>query len=128
MSKNMKTQLEIDLDEVTKKMKSYHKKVTNKQTGAITMVVASACVLIKKWMKKNRLWTDRTSDARDRLDCVYVWEDVELVSIVVFHQVSYGVWLELAHQRKYAILMESLEKHQDEIIDALQHLMDNIKP
>lgn len=69
------------------------------ETGA-QMLVSSA--------KENRPWQDRTSHARQRLN-----GSVSKISngyrIYLSHGVDYGIWLELANEKRYSIIPKTIE-------------------
>lgn len=56
----------------------------------------------------NAKWQDRTGEARRRLRGSY-----EVVSngykLTLAHGVDYGIWLELAHEKRYAVIMQVIE-------------------
>ena len=37
--------------------------------------------------------------------------------------VDYGIWLELAHEKRFAILEEAIEQNKDELIEAYKRLV-----
>lgn len=73
--------------------------------------------------KRNARWIDRTGNARSGLFYQVVNEAAEKVVIVYLaHTVFYGVFLELAHAERYAIIWPTIEKHLPE----LKRLLDQI--
>lgn len=70
-------------------------------------------VRILEYAKQNAPWDDRTGDARRMLD-VDVEQDAETIVIQLYHQVEYGLWLELIQSGRFAIIMPTLEKFADE--------------
>lgn len=62
------------------------------------------------YAKQHRRWKDRTHDARDRLSG-RTYKVSKGRRIELAHGVNYGIWLEMAHERKYAIIEESIEKY-----------------
>ena len=71
--------------------------------------------------KQNARWTDRTSHARHGL-----FGTVEVrgnrVFILLGHSVDYGVFLELAHDGRYAILKPTIDAAVPEIYRTYQRL------
>lgn len=88
---------------------------------AIAQLARSFAPRIEAWMKENRVWTDRTGNARQGL-----FADVELAlhRIVLFmdHGVSYGEFLELKHQGQYAIIGPALDYWAPRFWAAVQQL------
>lgn len=90
-----------------------------------TFVNASADKL-QAYAKDNAKWTDRTGAARQRLNT-----KVEKVSngyqIALAHGVDYGIYLEMAHEKRFAIIEDSLRLcGENEIMPALQNLLSHL--
>ena len=64
-----------------------------------------------------RSWTDRTAHARQRIKG-YCVKTERGVRIYLAHGVDYGVFLEFAHEKKYAIIYPTLRRRGPEIIAA----------
>lgn len=74
---------------------------------------------MKAYAQTNAPWTDRTGDARNRLD--YKSEKDETgVTISIFHQMEYGIYLELSNNETYAILKNSRDAILPEFLQAVQ--------
>lgn len=82
---------------------------------------------VENWMKDNARWTDRTSNARNGL-AARSGHSGKTHWIVAFHQVPYGIWLEVRFQGRYAILMPAIDKFGPEIMDTLQKILDKRFP
>lgn len=67
----------------------------------------------------NRRWIDRTGHARARLMAKAQWEGTKLV-FYLFHQMFYGIFLELRFQGRYRILMPTLKAFFNRILQGLQ--------
>lgn len=80
----------------------------NKAQAAIRMYAEQSALELQSYAKKNARWTDRTGHARQRLT-----GDVLVASngykLRLAHGVDYGVWLELANEKKYAIIQETID-------------------
>ena len=80
---------------------------------------------LERYAKNNAPWTDRTGHARQGLQGLA--EDMAeeaIVSIVLKGGVDYQVFLELANAGRYAVILPTLEQHQDEIISMLREVVD----
>lgn len=66
-------------------------------------------------------WTDRTAHARQRLNSRAQWEGNRLI-IYLFHQMYYGIFLELRWGGRWSILMKTLERFEDRIMAAMRAL------
>ena len=92
---------------------------------AMQMYCETAASDLEGYMKQNRPWTDRTAQARQRLTC-YVEETSAGFRLVLAHGVDYGIWLELANEKKYAILEPTVRLKGSEIIRGFRGLVDSI--
>ncbi len=72
-------------------------------------------------MKANAPWTDRTGAARNGLG-TQVMVDTDKVAIVLYHTVSYGVYLELRWGGKYAIIEPTMAASGPMFLEALKRL------
>lgn len=94
-----------------------------KLLSALEIVSKSASKQMEAYAKKNAKWTDRTGNARQSLSGDSYWADPKTLETVISHHVDYGVWLELAHGRKYAILEEALQSAVPELIQSYKTLV-----
>lgn len=76
---------------------------------------------MQSFAQENAPWTDRTGDARQLLKYKSTM-DKNGVTVSIFHQVEYGLWLEVAHNEKYAILKNSRDAILPEFIEAIKHI------
>ena len=77
---------------------------------------------MEAYAKSNRRWQDRTGDARKRLKGnSEPWGNGVRVSIS--HNVSYGVYLEMCNERRYAILKPTVDKIAPEAVKGLSNLL-----
>lgn len=97
------------------------------RSDAAVMVYAEQGALkMQNYAREHRRWTDRTSHARQRLT-----GSVETLSngykIVLSHGVDYGLWLELANEKKYAIIPETIEYvGEKEILPGFNRLVERL--
>lgn len=111
-------------EELTGALSNLDRALTSKEYGGLLMLMQTAASKMEAWAKQNAPWTDRTGQARQRLTGQAYWENANIVVAAIAHQVDYGIWLELAHQRKYAILEKTLEEHKGEIEEAVKKLLE----
>ena len=74
---------------------------------------------IEAFAKANAPWTDRTGNARQGLTG-RAFKSATAVTILLFHQAEYGIWLEVANAGRYAIILRALESHYTEYMRAIQ--------
>ena len=93
-----------------------------KQKAAIKMYASAGAKKFENYAKKKRKWKDRTGHARQGLKG---WVDVNShdVRINIGHSVDYGIWLELAHEQKYAILEQTVTAMSEEVLKGYENLL-----
>lgn len=78
---------------------------------------------MEAWAKSNAPWQDRTGAARAGLKATV--EDNDLVAeITLAHGVDYGVWLELAHGGKNAIIAPAIDHFAPRVWRDIQNMMN----
>ena len=69
-------------------------------------------------------WTDRTGNARNGLAARHV-KDGELIhSIVLYHQVPYGIWLEVKYDGRFATIMPRVKEYGPRVMQTVQGILD----
>ena len=101
--------------------------MTPKLGAVILMYAATKAVEIEAKMKQNRPWTDRTGMAKATLNAKVTQPDSNTVRIVLAHGVEYGIHLELAHEKNYAIVGPTVEREGPRMISDLGNLMSKLK-
>lgn len=101
------------------------KRLENAETKsqvAIKMFSQEGAKKFENYAKNNRPWTDRTGHARQRL---VGWVEMfsNKVRIHIGHGVDYGVYLELAHEKRYAILQPTVNALSKEVLEGFKELM-----
>jgi hypothetical protein len=76
--------------------------------------------------QENRPWKDRTGDARKRLKGSYE-KTVTGYRLILAHGVDYGKWLELAHEKKYAIIEPTIRLSSPKIMKDFKGMMNALK-
>ena len=77
---------------------------------------------IEAYAKARAPWTDRTGNARQGLTA-RSFRTATAVTIVLFHTMDYGIWLEVANAGRFAIILRALESHYQSYMQAIQGLM-----
>lgn len=75
--------------------------------------------------KRDRPWTDRTGHARQRLNgkCIRTARGIR---IILAHGVEYGIYLEFAREKRYAIIYPTLTREAPDLFRGLQGLFDRL--
>lgn len=93
---------------------------------AIRAYAEQGALKLQNFAKENRRWTDRTGQARQRLNG-YVGKSQVGYRIYLAHGVEYGLWLELANEKRYSIIPQAIEYvGAFEIMPGFQKLMDRL--
>lgn len=96
--------------------------------GAVVLMYASTkAVEIEAKMKQNRPWTDRTGMAKATLNTKVTRPNDNTIRIVLAHGVDYGIWLELAHGKNYAIIGPTIEQEGPRVISDLDNLISKLE-
>lgn len=98
------------------------KAVERKMKAAIGLYADTASKKMEGDAKQNAPWTDRTSNARNSILGEFGWEGNKAV-ITLSGNMSYSVYLELAHEKRFAILVPTIQKSAPEILRGLQRLV-----
>jgi hypothetical protein len=103
---------------IAKNIGSYGERLTK----AVVALAQFFAAKIETYAKQNARWTDHTSNARQGLTAT-VLPTAVAVTIILFHQASYGIWLEVKNAGRFAIILKALETHYPQIMAALNGLM-----
>lgn len=79
---------------------------------------------LEQWAKDNASWTDRTGDARKLLKAEALDSPGVLTEIELRHGVPYGVWLELVHGGKNAIIAKAIDAQAPLFMRDIQNMMN----
>lgn len=98
----------------------------SKADVAIRMYAEQSALKLQNYAKEHRRWTDRTGHARQRL----TGSSAKITTgyrLQLAHGVDYGLWLELANEKKYAIIQETINYvGQNEILPGLERLLERL--
>lgn len=96
-------------------------KWVDRKIVASLALAANWAARMEAHMKTKAPWQDRTGNARAGLFAKPGTDGDDIV-IILGHSVDYGVYLELAHGRKYAILEPTARTYARDIIRSFQDL------
>ena len=117
----------FELDYDKSKLKKNLDKMSVKIGAAILMYASTKASELQAKMKRNRPWTDRTGMAKALLNAKVSQPDKNTVRITLMHGVDYGIWLELAHEKNYAIIAPTVKEEGPRIVEDLNNLMSKLK-
>ena len=96
-----------------------------KSQVAIRMFAQEGAKKFENHAKKNRPWTDRTGMARKSLNATTEKRN-NGIRITLAHGVDYGLWLELAHEKRFAIVKPTIELHGNEVLKGYADLLNKM--
>jgi len=67
-------------------------------------------------------WTERTGNARQGLTGKAV-KTATGVILYLFHQATYGIWLEVKNAGRFAVILRTMEAHYGPLMSAIKGLM-----
>lgn len=111
------SQLNSSMDDIKKE----------KLSIAIQMFAVTKAPQLQAYMQTHRPWTDRTGMAKATLRATVSKKDNHTVRITLSHGVDYGIWLELAHEKRYAIIAPTLTTQGPKLYQQLAGLLSKIK-
>lgn len=97
----------------------------DKAGTAMLMYAENGALKLQNSARKNAPWTDRTGHARQRLTCITKVVDRGFQE-ELSHGVDYGIWLELAHEKKFAIIDPTIKKEGPAIIAGFNRLLEKL--
>ncbi len=80
--------------------------------------------VIEAYAKDNAIWTDQTGNARQTLRGFVDDLSRDTVAIYLTHGMTYGRFLELKYQGRYAIILDALEEHYYDVYDMLKGIFE----
>lgn len=93
-----------------------------KMKAALGLYANTAAKKLEAEGKRNAPWTDRTSNARNSIQGNSRWEGNQL-AIILSGNVDYFVYLELAMEKKYSILLPTIDRNATEILRGFQKMV-----
>jgi hypothetical protein len=108
--------------ELAKAVEQYGEKVL----VAVAAVAQYVATEMQNDAKQNAPWTDRTGNARAGLFGTAEADFARKVVVLYLSHgatLNYGVFLELAHGGKYAIIMRTMQSHYNELMQMLHDVL-----
>ena len=98
------------------------RQAANKQLAALGLYADTAAQKMVAHAKPNARWTDHTTNARESISGGHYWRGNTLV-VRLSGGMEYSVYLELANEKRYAILRPTVERFAPEILEGYQGLV-----
>ena len=97
-----------------------------KADAALLLYTKTSALQLQNNMRRNAPWKDRTGRARQTLTGEGYKSGNDYI-IKLSHGVDYGVFLELAHEKKFAIIHPTIQNNSPEVIKNFEGLLDKLK-
>jgi len=98
------------------------RKVSNRVRAAIGVYADTAAKQMERDAKINAKWTDRSSNARNSIQGNFGWKGEKAV-ISLSGNMNYSVFLELANEKRFAILKPTIERNAPAVLRGYQRLV-----
>lgn len=99
--------------------------VDKKAQAAVEMYARNQAKKLESYAKKKAPWTDRTGMARKSLNAT-TSKTNDVVRITLAHGVDYGLWLELAHEKRFAIIKPTINTKGKDVLQGYADLLDKM--
>lgn len=117
----MATSFKLDSDGLTEGLK----RLSNQVDPALRLYADTSALTLQNYAREHRRWTDRTGHARQRLTGTAT-KVVNGYKLTLSHGVDYGVWLELANEKKYAIIQPTILAKSNQIMLGFSRLLERL--
>lgn len=108
-------------DSILPSLRNGHKKLMD----AAWITAQRMAPEVENYAKANAPWTDRTGNARNGL-AARAYRDGNGVGILLYHQVDYGIWLEVRWGGKYAIINPTIDAMGPRVMASYNRLLERI--
>jgi hypothetical protein len=98
------------------------REAANRQLAALGLYAHTAAKKMEASAKTDAPWTDRTTNARQSIAGDHFWRGSSLV-VRLSGGMEYSVYLELAHEKRYATLQPTIARYASEILAGYQKLV-----
>lgn len=98
----------------------------NKLKAALLMFAKTKATVLEAHMKTHRVWTDRTNMAKTMLSASVSQPSTDTIRITLSQGVDYGIWLELAHDKNYAIIEPTINSEGPKIFNELNGMLNKM--
>ncbi len=101
-------------------------KTDTKAQMAFDMVASDIASDFEAKAKQEAPWTDRTGMARKSLNGYVTHPSKTKIHVNLAHGVDYGIWLEMAHEKRFAIVEPIVRLNSPDALDRFNKVLDRI--
>lgn len=116
-----RTRVDFDDRELRKNLETFDSDLR----AAFRAVTDRRAAVTVGWMKQNAPWTDRTGAARVGL-MAWANHGRSFEEIVMSYSVNYGIWLEIANNRRFSIIQPAMRIMGDAWMKDLHLLIERM--
>ena len=98
----------------------------DKLRTAVAAVVDRRAAETETWLKRNAPWTDRTGAARTGL-MAFANHGRTFEEIFMAYSVTYGIWLEVANDRRFAVISPAIRIQGEALMNDMRYLIDRME-
>ena len=109
----------------TSEIDSWLDSLESKSDKAMGMYADNAALKLQNYARDKAPWTDRTGHARQRLSGTNT-RVTKGYKITLAHGVDYGIWLELAMEKRFAILEPTVRLQGQEVLRGMNRLLEEL--
>jgi len=109
-----------------KRLRRNVRSLPNNVRRAISATVDRRAALTTADLKTGARWTDRTGAARSGLVAIPI-HGRTFEEIFMSYSVTYGIWLEVAHDRKYAIITPMMRIAGEALMHDLRFILNKLE-
>lgn len=113
---------EFDVEVVEKSLLAF----AEESEKAISTLCGTDALILQGYAQEHAPWTDRTGHARQRLKGTANHPEKNTWELILAHGVDYGIWLEIAHEKRYAIIQPTIQAKSPEVMNSFEDLITNL--
>lgn len=101
-------------------------KTESKMDVAVLGYAKNKALVLQNYARQKAPWQNQTGHARQRLTGS-AFKATNGYKIQLAHGVDYGIWLELAHEKRFAIIQPTILAKSNDIMKGFEKLMERFK-
>lgn len=98
-----------------------------KVNDAIMAALEYKAPAVEAHMKMNSPWTDQTGNARQGLRAQAYDLGGDQKGIILYHQVPYGIWLEVKNSGEFATILPTIQVMGPEVMKSLENILGKVR-
>lgn len=116
----------VKVDYSDKRLMKNVRTFDNRLRAAVAAVTDRRAAETQVWLRRNAPWTDRTGVARQGLFAI-ANHGKTFEEIFMAYSVTYGIWLEVANDRRFAIISPAIRIHGEALMKDMKFLIERME-